>query len=41
MIFGMCTELLEREFDFIDNQNVQMFAIWLPFDYMAVIDNDK
>ena len=22
------------------NQNVQMFAIWLPFNNMAAIDND-
>ena len=28
-------------FDFISNQIVQMFAIWLPFYNMRVIDNDE
>ena len=37
----ICTELQECEFDFISNQNVQMFAIWLPFYNTAVIDNDR
>ena len=36
-----CTELSECEFDSINNQNVQMFALWKPFYNMAVIDNDK
>ena len=34
-------ELLESEFDFINNQNIEMFPIWLPFYNMAIIDNDK
>ena len=37
----ICTELKECEFDFMKNQNVQLFAIWLPFNNMAAIDNDK
>ena len=35
------TELTECQFDFINNQNVQMFATWLPFYNMANIDTDK
>ena len=35
------TELKECKFDFINNQNVQMFATWLPFYNMANIDTDK
>ena len=37
----ICTELKECKFDFINNQNVQMFATWLPIHNMANIDTDK
>ena len=37
----ICTERWEYEFDLIKNLNVQIFAIWLSFNNMAAIDNNK
>ena len=37
----ICTEFKECKIDFINNQNVQMFATWLPFYNVVNIDTDK